>query len=137
MMTSIRYFVLAVLLGLPSLAWSQVPLRGGPSQAAGNAYVLFIHAGPKKPDDGSIKELALRLLKRGYVVRQPAFDQDVVGGPGVDYFTDQARGKAQEVADIVNDFLADIGTPPSDAKKLKPRLQNVKNPPTYLGVWLY
>ncbi len=136
-MTSIRHLAFVLLLCLPSLAWSQVPQRGGPSQAAGNAYVLFIHAGPKKPDDAGVKDLALRLLKRGYVVRQPAFDQDVVGGPGVDYFTDQARSKAQEVADIVNDFLTDTGTPPSDARKLKPRLQNVKNPPTYLGVWLY
>jgi len=135
-MKSIATLVLA-LLWLSSQAWSQVPQRGGPSQGAGNRYVVFIHAGPKKPGDQGVKNLALRLVKQDYLVRQPEFDQDVVGGPGVDYFTDQAKAKAQEVADIVNDFLADTGALPDPGKKLKPRLQNVKNPPTYLGVWLY
>ena len=41
------------------------------------------------------------------------------------------------MANIVNEFLASSGAPQDPSKKLKPRLQNIKNPPTYLGVWLY
>ncbi len=135
MITAIKHTILVILLCLPSFAQSQVPQQGGPSMAAGNTYVLFIHAGPKKSDDPEVRNLALKLAQARYLVREPDNDQDVVSGPGVDYFSDQAKETAQDVAKIVNDFLGPLGQ--SETKKLKPRLQSVKNPPTYLGIWLY
>jgi hypothetical protein len=98
---------------------------------------VFIHSGPKQPDDPVVKRLAVTLAKQGYSVREPESDQDKVGGPGVDYFADQARGKAQDVADKVNEFLAQNGQPVDPAKKLQPRRQSGKSPPNYLGVWLF
>jgi hypothetical protein len=98
---------------------------------------VFIHSGPKQPDDPVVKRLAVMLAKQGYSVREPESDQDKVGGAGVDYFADQARGKAQDVADKVNEFLAQNGQPVDPAKKLQPRRQSGKSPPNYLGVWLF
>jgi len=131
-MTAIKYALLAVLLCLPSLAQSQaLPQQSG----SPFAYVLFIHCGPKKADDPIVKQLAILLAKRGYSVREPAPDQDLGGGPGVDYFDDQAKPKADEIAKVVNDYLA--GLSPPVTKKLTARRQSVKNSPTYLGVWLF
>jgi hypothetical protein len=131
-MTAIRRAILAILLMLPSFAQAQQ----GPGTPAGTGvlYVLFIHCGPKTADDPQVKRLALLLAKQGYSLREPEEDQDKVGGPGVDYFADEARAKAQEVADAVNAYL---GPQVDPSKKLQPRKQNVKNSPNYLGVWLY
>jgi hypothetical protein len=139
MMTAIKWFFLAILVCLPSLALpqSQGGLQNGASMDPGNSYVLFIHAGPRKKNDPVVTRLAVQLLQRGYLVREPEEDQDVVGGPGVDYFAPQAAERANDVAKFVNDYLAQGGAPPSAGKMLKPRLQSVKNPATYLGVWLY
>jgi hypothetical protein len=128
MMTAIRRTILAMLLCLPSLAQSQAQ-QSGPSA---DLRVLFIHCGPKTADDPAVKKIAVKLASSGYSVREPEEDQDKVGGPGVDYFAPNALVEAQKIADLVNDYLA------LDAdKKLKPRLQSVKNPSNYFGVWLY
>ena len=134
-MTVLKRAILIILLCLPSLAPAQAP--PGPPGAASGPYVLFIHSGPKSADDVLVKRLAVMLAKQGYSVREPENDQDKVGGPGVDYFADQARGKAQDVADKVNEFLAQYGQPVDPAKKLQPRKQSGKSPPNYLGVWLF
>ena len=132
-MTVIKRTILAILLCLPALAqaWAQA----GPPMAAGTPYVVFIHSGPKQSDDPVVKRLAVMLAKQGYSVREPENDQDKVGGPGVDYFADQAKAKAQDVADAVNGYLGPLGQDVS--KKLQPRKQSGKSPPNYLGVWLY
>ncbi|HEU0084006.1 MAG TPA: hypothetical protein VFQ87_14160 [Bradyrhizobium sp.] len=135
MMTILARAALLALLYLPSLALAQAP--PGPPSAGGTPYVLFIHSGPKSSDDILVKRLAVTLAKQGYSVREPEGDQDKVGGPGVDYFADQARDKAQDVADKVNEFLAQNGAAAEPAKKLQPRKQSGKNPPNYLGVWLF
>jgi hypothetical protein len=134
-MTTIKRALLLILLCLPSLALAQAP--PGPPGAAETPYVLFIHSGPKNADDIIVKRLAVTLAKQGYSVREPENDQDKVGGPGVDYFADQAKAKAQDVADKVNEFFAQNGQPVDPAKKLQPRKQSGKSPPNYLGVWLY
>jgi hypothetical protein len=131
-MTVIKRAILILLLCLPSLAHAQAP--PGPPSAAETPFVLFIHSGPKSADDIIVKRLAVTLAKQGYSVREPEDDQDKVGGPGVDYFVDQAQAKAQDVADKVNEFFAQNGEP---VKKLQPRKQSGKSPPNYLGVWLY
>ncbi len=133
-MTTIKRALLLILLCLPSLALAQAP--PAPPGAADTPYVLFIHSGPKSADDVIVKRLAVTLAKQGYSVREPENDQDKVGGPGVDYFADQAKGKAQDVADKVNEFLAQNGGV-DPAKKLQPRRQSGKSPPNYLGIWLY
>ena len=132
-MTVIKRTILAILLCLPALAqaWAQA----APPMPAGTPYVVFIHAGPKQPDDPVVKRLAVMLAKQGYSVREPENDQDKVGGPGVDYFADQAKAKAQELADAVNSYLGPLGQDAS--KKLQPRKQSGKSPPNYLGIWLY
>jgi hypothetical protein len=84
-----------------------------------------------------VKRLAVTLARQGFSVREPEEDQDKVGGPGVDYFADDAKGKAQEVANMVNDYLAQNGPPAEASKKLQPRKQGAKNSANYLGVWLY
>jgi hypothetical protein len=138
-MTAIKYVLLAILLCLPSLAQSQAPPQlGGPPQSSSPfvAYVVFIHCGPRKADDPAVKQIAIMLAKQGYSVREPENDQDVVGGPGVDYFDDQAKVKAEEIAQAVNNHLA--GLSPPVTKKLTARRQTVKSSSsTYLGVWLF
>jgi hypothetical protein len=134
MMIAIKRALLIVLFCLPSVAQSQV--RAPPS-VAGTPYVLFIHSGPKKSDDLVVKRLAIMLARMGYSVREPEEDQDKVGGPGVDYFDDTAKAKAQEVADTVNEYLAQQSPPTDAGKKLQPRKQAAKNAANYLGVWLY
>ena len=112
-----------------------VPLHGetrDPKQ-----FVVFIHAGPKLPDDKEIKQIAVALFQRGYLVRAPDNQRDVVGGPGVDYFDDSALDMAQDVANTVNETFGKLWGQVADDKKLQPRRQRVKNPPTYLGVWLF
>jgi hypothetical protein len=124
MMTAIKRTILAILLCLPSLAQAELP--------APVPNVLFIHCGPKTADDPTVKQIAIKLAGSGYSVREPEADQDKVGGPGVDYFTPAAAGEAKKIADLVSGYLA-----LDESHKLKPRLQSVKNPPNYFGIWLY
>ncbi|WP_375412067.1 hypothetical protein [uncultured Bradyrhizobium sp.] len=134
-MTAIERMIPILFLCLWSLG--QVQAQGGPPGLAGTPYVLFIHSGPKSPNDPVVKRLAVALARQGYSVREPEPDQDKVGGPGVDYFDDAAKAKAQEVANAINDYFSQ-NAPPGDApKKLQPRRQSTKNAANYLGVWLY
>ena len=131
----IKREILLVLLCLPAPAHAQAPPRA--PAAPETRYVLFIHSGPKNADDIIVRRLALTLVKRGYSVREPKNDQDKVGGPGVEYFADEAKGKAQDVADMVNDFFAQNGQAVDPAKKLHPRKMRGNSLPNYIGVWLY
>jgi hypothetical protein len=129
--------VATVILLMPAAAFAQSAQRGTPAQSGEPQYIVFIHSGPRKPDDPVVRQIAGFLVRAGYVVRSPDDAQDLVGGPGVDYFADPALPVAQTVANTINDLLPKLGTPLDDSKKLKPRKQNVKNPATYLGVWLF
>ncbi|HEX8164203.1 MAG TPA: hypothetical protein VF601_00255 [Beijerinckiaceae bacterium] len=101
-------------------------------------FVIFVHTGPRAPDDIAVKQIAAALSRKGYLVRAPDKQQDIVGGPGVDYFDDSALKTAQDVADTVNEQLQKLDPPVDEKKKLKPRPQRAtKNPPSYLGVWLF
>jgi hypothetical protein len=105
-------------------------------------YIVFMHTGPKKPDDPSVRAIAAQLVRSGYVVRAPEGDRDTVGGPGVDYFSDDAKPAAQALSDVVNKLLQQEREAEKEAKKeefkpLQPRRQTVKNPPNYLGLWLF
>jgi hypothetical protein len=121
------FLVLVALLPampLAALAQQQVPVDN-------SHYIIFIHSGGRPDTDPLVQGVLRALLSKGYSVRKPDNQRDEVGGPGVDYFADEEAGKAQEVADIVNTAL-NLPT-----RLLQARRQRVKNPPGYLGVWLF
>ena len=65
-------------------------------------------------------------------VPRPDDYKDTIGGAGVDYFSRDDVEMAAFVADQANKLL------PSGSPPLKPRYQStVRNPPGFLGVWLY
>jgi hypothetical protein len=103
---------------------------GSRDTPANSRYVVFLH------DAGASKELTDKLIaairEKGYVVRGVDHDADK-SGAGVDYFSEQDRSAASNVADIVNEFNAST---PGGGKRLEPRMQRVKNPPGVLGLWL-
>ena len=104
---------------------------------AGNVqYVVFLHAGPKLTDP-RIKQVAGALFERGYLVRAPDNEQDTVGGAGVDYFDESAKEAANKISKLMNDTLNKLELKTANDKDLLPRFQRVKNPPTYIGVWLF
>ena len=107
-------------------------------QSANSKYLFVLLAGPKT-DDSVVKKIAGTLAQKGYSVRAPDGEVDNVGGSGVDYFADTAQGVAQDVANTVNKILKDEKLLEPDKKGLEPRsrAQRTKNPPTYLGVWLF
>jgi hypothetical protein len=92
-------------------------------------YVVFLHRGGGPP--GPADQVAKTLQSRGYLVRGIDDKIDAAGGPGVDYFSDQDRPGAADVAEITNRAL------PPGSKRLAPRFQKVSNPSGFLGVWLY
>ena len=97
-----------------------------------NSYIVFIHSGGWRPGEGdptTVKRVALALAQRGYLVRPPDAKRDEVGGAGVDYFDASDKDIAQDIANVVNGVLGDA--------KVHPRLQRIKNPTGYIGVWLY
>ena len=101
-------------------------------------FIIFIHAGPKKKDDRTVRLISGALYGKGYVVRAPDDDQDEIGGPGVDYFDDSARDPALDVAAIVNETFAKLDVDRDPKQKLSPRRQTkTKNPSNWLGVWLF
>jgi hypothetical protein len=115
-------------------ATSGAEQRPGPSESTtsgrNNArYAIFLHTG------GGEATLADRLGKalatKGFSVRGVDTKIDSVGGPGVDYFNEQDRQGARDIAEIVNALL------PPNQTKLGPRFQRVSNPPGFLGIWLY
>jgi hypothetical protein len=121
----------AVLMPLPLCAQTPVPTYDA------SKFVLFLHSGPWPPDDRVVKLIAGALAQRGFLVRAPDNQKDEIGGPGVDYFDGVALAAANDIAAIVNNALVQLGVNVPDNKKLKPRLQRAKTPPTYLGVWLF
>jgi hypothetical protein len=125
-MTAIHRATLVFLLCLvPMLA------RAEPPAPVNGPYIVFIHYGPKKAD--AIGTLPIELTRMGYSVREPEPDQDKVGGPGVDYFSPDAKNEADKIAGLVSARL-------NIAPPLKPRLQTSKNglfQKFYLGIWLY
>jgi len=138
MITLMYRLVLVLALGMPASLYAQgVQPRAVPSGET--KFVLFIHTGgsPAGIDEGKIKQIMGALAQKGYLVRAPDKEQDERGGPGVDYFADSARAAAQDVANTVNLTFEKLGIPVDEKKKLKPRLQRVKNPAAYLGVWLF
>lgn len=130
-MTAIYRAILVILLCLPAFAQAQA--QNEPPKPAAGLYIVYIHCGPKKAVDPAIKGIALALTKSGYSVREPEEDQDKVGGPGVDYFSPDAKNEADKVAAFVSGQLS--LNPP-----LKARLQTSKETlyqKFYLGIWLY
>jgi hypothetical protein len=91
-------------------------------------YTVFLHTGggPIALSE-QVKDV---LEKQGYKVRVDT-ETDQVGGPGVDFFDNQDTPGAANVAAVVNSAL------PVDIRRLRPRRQSNKNPPGFLGVWLF
>jgi hypothetical protein len=100
----------------------------------GKETVVFIHSGPRPPNDPVVRAVAVALLQQGFLVREPEPDQDRVGGPGVDYFDPTSMDTARQIASSVNQVLSKEA--PS-AKPLAPRLQKASTPAFYFGVWLF
>jgi hypothetical protein len=131
----LRPTVFGIFLGA-SLLWTAPVLPQSNSLKPGSSeVVVFIHCGPRQPDDLIVRKIAITLLQQGYLVREPEPDQDTVGGPGVDYFDPQAAPIAASIADTVNKVLVSqqLTTP----RNLVPRLQRTNNPKFYFGVWLF
>jgi hypothetical protein len=124
-----RYLVMIVLLLVPPAGRCE-PLGDPPADAG--RFVLFIHAGSDgHVDPKLVKQAAVKLAERGYVVRSPdtQFDEE---GPGVDYFSKGDLQAAQDIAAFLNTLL-----PPRADRSIAPRFQRTKNPPGYIGVWLF
>lgn len=142
MKISIDHRLLHVLwAGLATIALIVGAQQVGAQTSDNSKYFLFIHAGPLEPNDERVRSIAYALVERGYSVRAPDRDVDFVGGPGVDYFDDGAKAKAEDVANIVNEEIEKMvqsrRIEGSSIRKLVARRQNVKNPAVYLGVWLF
>jgi hypothetical protein len=98
-------------------------------------FVIFIHTGGGTITEEQAKAIAVDLVRKRYTVRVPDNQQDRVGGPGVDYFADDAKGAADDVAATVNAAMKSLNL--RNSKPLAARRQNLKNPPGFLGVWLF
>jgi hypothetical protein len=118
--------------GAKSISKSQSGIVGSTLQertdGAPPKYAVFIHASPAQSRlAGSVKQA---LSAKGYIVRGIDDDQDLMGGPAVDYFREEDRTGAADVAEITNKLL------PKELAKLEPRRQRVSNPPGFIGLWL-
>ena len=113
-----------------------VPLAAQTNQSSDFKFIVLMHAGPKLPDDESIRQITGILVRSGYVVRAPDNERDLVGGPGVDYFSDAALPAAKQLADLLNAWLSKLQQGAA-LKPLNPRKQNVNNPANYFDVWLF
>jgi hypothetical protein len=118
----------ALLIMLP-VGLSAMDVNSPPPDNA-NRYILFIHSGGGKSGD-DLTRVVSALAQRGYLVRPPDSQRDDVGGAGIDYFAESDKGVAQDIADVVNDLLY------KGEAKVHPRLQRIRNPTGYIGVWLY
>jgi hypothetical protein len=122
-------------LGVLLISIAMFLLSGG-SAAPQSTYqrsgdVVFIHCGPESPDSPIVQRITKALVNDGFLVREPETDQDLVGGPGVDYFDSGSKEKADAIARLVNSILG------PDKPQLTARYQRVRNPSYYYGVWLY
>jgi Novel STAND NTPase 1 len=91
-------------------------------------YALFLHAGGGRSNTAELVYGVLQ--KQGYSVSSDS-EIDDSGGPGVDYFNDQDKTAAEKVSTLVNSVL------PEDLRRLQPRRQKPRNPPGYIGIWLF
>jgi hypothetical protein len=129
MMRSTALVVLALLTVVPILVQAQTAESG---------FVVFIHSGPRPPNDPVVVQIAVSLVNRGFVVRAPDSARSSPDGPRVDYFSESASSAAKLVAGLVNDAKQSAsGLSPDEKRALTPRLQYVNNPSTYLGIWLF
>ena len=120
-----------ILRGTKSDARSQSGIGGdasGGTVRKPSNYSIFIHA--RKDQSDLIAKVKAELEKQGYVVRGVDSDQDLVGGPAVDYFRDEDRPGAAAIAAITNEQL------PQELKRLELRRQRVANPSGFIGLWL-
>lgn len=132
-MTKAWRLALFVMASLAGQAAAQ-PMRQAPTGSV--QYVVFLHAGPNL-NDPKIKQVAGALFEKGYLVRAPDNEQDTVGGAGVDYFDESAKKAADEISEILNAKLKELNLKTDADANLAPRFQRVRNPPTYIGVWLF
>lgn len=99
-------------------------------------YTLFVHDGA--PDDMTARPnaslLVQALREQGWVVRGVDNQKDTYGS-GIDYFRPQDKAAAEGIATSVNKWLRENGK--ADLAAVKPRLQSTRNPPGYIGVWIY
>jgi len=136
-MTMTVRLALFLLLLLPGSASAQPQSQAQAPMPGGAKYVVFVHAGPKQ-NDARIKQVAGALFEKGYLVKSPDGDQDTTGGAAVDYFDPSAKDVATAIANLMNERLKTLELKGSDDIELKPRFQpSTKNPPTYIGVWLF
>jgi hypothetical protein len=128
--------IVVVIVSIPVRLWAQAI---GAPPADPSRFVLFIHAGGGPAGASDVADnIAAELARRGYVVRAPDEERNAKGGPGVDYFSAGDRPAAQDVANTVNaELKASANAELKASAVLQPRLQNVKNPPGYIGVWLF
>jgi hypothetical protein len=124
-------FLILIMVSMPLTARG---LDSAPP-ADPSRFVLFIHAGgaASESDRKLVNTIAISLAKRGYVVRAPDDERDDVGGPGIDYFSETERPTAEDIANTVNSVSAEL----KGSVKVEPRRQSGKNPPGYIGVWLF
>jgi hypothetical protein len=123
----------AALLLATAICLAIPPARGAapPQPEQQNvSNIVFIHTHGQPVDSDKVVPVLKALLQAGFSVRKPDTDGDLVGGPGVDYFSEDDQPAAEEIADVVNKAR------PDDAPKLKPRRETSKHPPHYFGVWL-
>ena len=131
-MRMLLYQILLIAVIAVPLAWPAEPQM----QKTPDYFTVFIHAGAKSPPaEEVIRQITIALVQKGYSVRPPDKQQDVVGGSGVDYFSDEDAAAAQNIADIVNQAFSALNV--KQSKPLAPRRQRVRNPPGYIGVWLF
>lgn len=125
---------LALLVVLPLVG--QASAQNVRQAPGGIQYVVFLHAGPNLSNP-KIKQVAGALFEKGYLVRAPDNEQDTVGGAGVDYFDESAKTAADEISTLMNTTLKRLELKTGADQELRSRFQRVKNPPTYIGVWLF
>jgi hypothetical protein len=116
-----------------------VPLPLRAQQMRQSEFVVFIHAGPRSANDPIILQIAGYLSRMGFIVRAPDFERDTFAGPHVEYSSESASSVAQQVADLLTKMKQAIsGLSPDERRPLRVQQQlNTKNPPGYLGVWLF
>jgi hypothetical protein len=111
-------------------------VQASPALERPSDYILFIHQGAASDvgNPPNVSSLVKKLKEDGYVVRGTD-DQRDVSGSGIDYFRQEDKDAAQVIANSVNKWLEDNGK--RELAVVKPRRQDVRNPPGYIGVWIF
>lgn len=113
---------------------AQAPTESPPFDRS--LYTLFVHYGA--PDNmtalPNASLLVVALREEGWVVRGADNQKDTYGS-GIDYFRPQDKAAAEAIAASVNKWLRDNGKP--DLAAVKARIQSTRNPPGYIGVWIF